>query len=74
VNSQIFFACLEKVGDFNYLKQANMENPPLEKLFYSSLVTEHIVPKGRDFAFNKWHDRLIEVAKLYQGFLRCVLK
>ncbi len=50
-----------------------MENPPLEKLFYSSLVTEHIVPKGRDFAFKRWHNNLINFAKQYDGFLRCDL-
>ncbi|MCA6507164.1 MAG: hypothetical protein IM586_12165, partial [Pseudanabaena sp. M172S2SP2A07QC] len=50
-----------------------MPNPPLEELFYSSLVTEHIVPKGRDFAFKRWHYNLVETSKQYDGFLRCDL-
>ena len=50
-----------------------MPKPPLEQLFYSSLVTEHIVPKGRDFAFRRWHTRLVEITKHYDGFLRCDL-
>ena len=50
-----------------------MTNPPLEQLFYSSLVTEHIVPKGRDFAFKRWHNNLVEISKQYDGFLRCDL-
>ncbi|PZO37777.1 MAG: hypothetical protein DCF19_18100 [Pseudanabaena frigida] len=50
-----------------------MENSASEKLFYSSLVTEHIVPKGRDFAFKRWHNNLIKFAKRYDGFLRCDL-
>ena len=50
-----------------------MTNRPLEQLFYSSLVTEHIVPKGRDFAFKRWHNKLVEASKQYDGFLRCDL-
>ncbi|PZV16518.1 MAG: hypothetical protein DCF20_08400 [Pseudanabaena sp.] len=50
-----------------------MTNPPLEQLFYSSLVTEHIVLKGRDFAFKRWHHNLVETSKQYEGFLRCDL-
>jgi antibiotic biosynthesis monooxygenase (ABM) superfamily enzyme len=50
-----------------------MKDNPLEKLFYSSLVTEHIVPKGRDFAFKRWHNNLVECSKQYDGFLRCDL-
>jgi antibiotic biosynthesis monooxygenase (ABM) superfamily enzyme len=50
-----------------------MKDNPLEQLFYSSLVTEHIVPKGRDFAFKRWHNNLVECSKQYDGFLRCDL-
>ena len=38
--------------------------------FYTSLVTEHIVPKGRDFAFKVWHTKFTTVARQYAGFLR----
>ncbi len=50
-----------------------MPKSPLEQLFYSSLVTEYIVPKDGDFAFKKWHNHLVEVAQHYEGFLRCDL-
>ena len=50
-----------------------MTNQPLEQLFYSSLVTEHIVPQGRDFPFKRWHNNLVETSKKYNGFLRCDL-
>ncbi|MBD2186759.1 hypothetical protein [Pseudanabaena mucicola] len=50
-----------------------MKSNSLDQLFYSSLVTEHIVPKGRDFAFKRWHNKLVESAKQYDGFLRCDL-
>jgi antibiotic biosynthesis monooxygenase (ABM) superfamily enzyme len=50
-----------------------MTNLPLEQHFYSSLVTEHIVPKGRDFAFKRWHNKLVEASRRYDGFLRCDL-
>lgn len=50
-----------------------MKDNPLEQLFYSSLVTEHIVPKGKDFAFKRWHNDLVECSKQYNGFLRCDL-
>jgi uncharacterized protein len=44
-----------------------------DRPFYSSVVTEHIVPQGRDFAFKRWHDRLVKQAKQYPGFLRADL-
>lgn len=50
-----------------------MNKSPSEQLFYSSLVTEHIVPKGKDFAFKNWHTHLVEISKYYDGFLRCDL-
>ena len=50
-----------------------MKDNPSEQFFYSSLVTEHIVPKGKDFAFKKWHSYLVECSKRHDGFLRCDL-
>jgi uncharacterized protein len=44
-----------------------------DQLFYSSLVTEHIVPKGKDFAFKTWHIRLVNRARRHSGFLRADL-
>jgi uncharacterized protein len=38
--------------------------------FYSSLVTEYIAPKGKDFAFKSWHTRLVNRAKSHPGFMR----
>jgi uncharacterized protein len=46
---------------------------PTDRPFYSSIVTEHIVPQGRDFAFKRWHDRLVKQAKQHPGFLRADL-
>ncbi|MBD2175606.1 hypothetical protein H6F42_01570 [Pseudanabaena sp. FACHB-1998] len=50
-----------------------MKHPSLEKLFYSSLVTEHIVPEGKDAEFKHWYQLLVEDAKQCQGFLCCDL-
>jgi uncharacterized protein len=41
-----------------------------DQLFYSSLVTEYIAPKGKDFAFKLWHTGLVNRAKYYPGFIR----
>jgi uncharacterized protein len=41
-----------------------------DQFFYSSLVTEHIVPAGKDFAFKWWHNRLVNRAKHCPGFIR----
>ncbi|WP_373542295.1 hypothetical protein [Chamaesiphon sp.] len=40
------------------------------QVFYSSLVTEYITPQGKDFAFKRWHDRLVNRAKNHPGFMR----
>jgi uncharacterized protein len=47
-----------------------MLNPPAHKVFYSSLTIEHIVPKGRGFAFKMWHSTLVSTAKQHAGFIR----
>lgn len=41
-----------------------------DHVFYSSLVTEYVVPKGRDFAFKAWHARLLNQAGRCAGFIR----
>jgi hypothetical protein len=38
--------------------------------FYSSVVIEHIVPKGRDYAFRRWYRSFVKTAKQHDGFLR----
>lgn len=44
-----------------------------DQLFYSSLVTEHIVLKSKDFAFKMWHNRLVNRARNCPGFLQADL-
>jgi uncharacterized protein len=50
-----------------------MSKTQTDHLFYSSLVTEHIVPEGKDSVFKLWHTRLINRAKHYPGFVRADL-
>lgn len=42
----------------------------MNQAFYSSLVIEHIVPKGQGFAFRRWRNSLIKTARQKAGFLR----
>lgn len=48
-------------------------HPLSDRLFYSSLVIEHIVPEGRDVVFEAWHTTCINAAKQHKGFLRADL-
>lgn len=47
-----------------------MANPQTSQVFYTSLVIEHIVPKGKDFAFRRWRSSFIQAAKRHEGFVR----
>lgn len=47
-----------------------MLDPQTDKFFYSSLVIEHIVPKGNGFIFQRWHRSLIQSARRQIGFVR----
>lgn len=50
-----------------------MTKTQTDQFFYSSLVTEHIVLKGKDFAFKMWHNRLVNRARNCPGFLQADL-
>ncbi|MGV0027612.1 hypothetical protein [Phormidesmis priestleyi] len=50
-----------------------MAETQADQLFYSSFVTEHIVPKGKDFAFKMWHTQLVNQARHCSGFIRADL-
>lgn len=50
-----------------------MSEARTDRLFYSSLVTEHIVPNGKDLAFRTWHARQVNQAKHCPGFIRADL-
>ncbi|MCU0549496.1 MAG: hypothetical protein MUC48_09130 [Leptolyngbya sp. Prado105] len=41
-----------------------------DRVFYSTVVLEHIVPSQNRAIFRKWHTTLIHSAKRHQGFLR----
>jgi len=50
-----------------------MPKPPTERIFYSTLVTEHIVPKGNEGVFQRWYKSLVQVARRQMGFVRAEL-
>jgi uncharacterized protein len=41
-----------------------------DRVFYSTVVLEHIVPNQNKAAFRKWHQSLIRSAKRFPGFIR----
>lgn len=47
-----------------------MPEPQSQQAFYSSLVFEHIVPKGKGLVFRRWRYSLLQAAKRQAGFLR----
>lgn len=47
-----------------------MSDPETDNAFYSSLVIEHIVPKGNGFVFRRWHQALLQSARQQTGFVR----
>ncbi|MBF2000802.1 MAG: hypothetical protein IGS50_08240 [Synechococcales cyanobacterium C42_A2020_086] len=50
-----------------------MDHSQPEQLFYSSVVVEHIVPKGKGLAFRRWHAGLVHTARRFTGFVRADL-
>ena len=47
-----------------------MPNFQANQVFYTSLVVEHIVPKGKDFAFKTWLTTLFDAAQQHEGFVQ----
>ncbi|MDI9639297.1 hypothetical protein QM565_26680 [Geitlerinema splendidum] len=43
---------------------------PDDRIFYSSVAIEYIVPQGQGLAFRLWHSRLVRHAKQYKGYFR----
>lgn len=41
-----------------------------QQVFYSSVVIEHIVPRGKGLAFRRWHASFVRSAKQCQGYVR----
>lgn len=41
-----------------------------DEIFYSSAVIEHIVSKGKQFAFRQWHQTLVCSIRQSEGFIR----
>lgn len=48
-----------------------MPNFQAAQVFYTSFVVEHIVPKGKDFAFKMWLTTLFNAAQRHEGFVPC---
>lgn len=47
-----------------------MHNSHSDRAFYSTVVIEHIVPIGKEMAFEQWQAELTHAAQRYAGFLR----
>lgn len=48
-----------------------MLNPEInDRVFYSTVVLEHIVPNQNRTRFRKWHNALIQSAKRHKGYIR----
>ncbi|MGF1570629.1 MAG: hypothetical protein ACFCVD_21575 [Nodosilinea sp.] len=41
-----------------------------DRHFYSSFVVEYIVPNPEEHHFKRWYQRLVQMAKGYEGYLR----
>lgn len=45
-------------------------NALAEELFYSSAALEHVVPKAKEAAFDRWYHALVQCVEQQPGFLR----